>query len=162
MLGRATRELFLAHVAKHRAPRIAAHWTYLLQPLVSNHSDERGALRYRQIEYYRMPMMAYVGLDKPRLLARSDFNRLGLATGAGEPGVDPAANLPHSEQHQSDFKTRYCYDRLWTDSVAAPNTRYLCSGHALVVIGDARSDFYCCAATAVCSRSSGTSVSCCF
>ena len=48
-------DLFMSHVARHRAPRIAAHWDWLLQPLVSDHSDQVGALRYRQIEYYRMP-----------------------------------------------------------------------------------------------------------
>ena len=138
------RELFLAHVAKHRAPRIASHWAYLLQPLVSDHSDQGGALRYRQIEYYRMPLMAYLALDNPRALARSDFIRLGLATGAGEQGTESADNLPYAEQHLSDFEARYCYDRFWTDGGAAPNTRYLCSGHSLVVIGDARSEFYRC------------------
>ena len=28
------RDLFMAHVARHRAPRISAHWDWLLQPLV--------------------------------------------------------------------------------------------------------------------------------
>ncbi len=27
------REVFIAHVARHRAPRIAAHWAYLPSPL---------------------------------------------------------------------------------------------------------------------------------
>jgi hypothetical protein len=140
------RELFLAHVARHRAPRIAAHWAYLLQPLVSDHSGQAGALRYRQIEYYRMPMMAYLALDDPRLLTRSDFVRLGLVTGAA--GADASAAsalagcLPYAEQHLADFEARCCYDRFWTDGGAAPHTRYLCSGHALVVVGDAGSAFY--------------------
>ncbi|MEO6626614.1 MAG: hypothetical protein ABIN37_17570 [Burkholderiaceae bacterium] len=136
------RELFLDHVARHRAPRIASHWAYLLQPLVSDHSDQSGPLRYRQIEYYRMPQMAYLALDKPRDLTRNDFVRLGLVTGSSEPGAgDP---LPYAEQHLGDFEAKYCYDRFWTDSGAAPNTRYLCTGHSMVVIGDARSEFYSC------------------
>ena len=138
------RELFLAHVAKHRAPRIASHWAFLLQPLVSDHSEQDGPLRFRQIEYYRMPVMAYLALDNPRLLTRSDFIRLGLATGAGDAGADPTANLPYAEAHLSDFEARHCYDRFWTDGGAAPNTRYLCSGHSLVVIGAANSEFYSC------------------
>ncbi len=138
------RELFLAHVANHRAPRIAAHWAYLLQPLVSDHSDERGVLHYRQIEYYRMPLMAYLALDNPRLLTRNDFIRLGLATGAGEPGTGGAGDLPYAEQHLSDFEARYCYDRFWSEGGAAPRTRYLCTGRSLVVVGDARSEFYSC------------------
>ena len=79
---RSDRDAFLAHVAEHRAPRIAAHWAFLLEPLVSDHSGRPGALRFRQIEYYRMPMMAYLALDDPRALTRNDFVRLGLVTAA--------------------------------------------------------------------------------
>src|SRR5262249_41126089 len=56
------REAFLAHVAEHRAPRFAAHWEFVLAPLVAHHSAQAGALRIRQIEYYRMPMMAYLAV----------------------------------------------------------------------------------------------------
>ncbi|WPG39895.1 hypothetical protein [Variovorax sp. EBFNA2] len=134
------RDAFLSHVAQHRAPRIAAHWAYLMQPLVSDHSDDPGVLRYRQIEYYRMPVMAYLSLDDPRRLTRDDFVRLALVTGAG--GAD--AHLPYAEQHLADFEHTYCYDRFWVNAGAAPNTRYLCNGHALIVVGDARSEFFCC------------------
>ncbi len=145
------RELFLAHVAEHRAPRIAAHWAFMLRPLVADHSEEAGELRFRQIEYYRMPLMGYLALDDPRALTRNDFVRLGLVTGAG--GSDngsladaggPGAAPPYSAEHLADFEQRYCYDRFWANAGAAPNTRYLCSGHALIVIGDARSEFYGC------------------
>ena len=142
------RELFMAHVAEHRAPRTAAHWAHLLKPLVADHSDEPGELRYRQIEYYRMPLMGYLALDDPRALSRSDFIRLGLVTGAGGSDngglmIDGSA-LPYGADHLADFEQRYCYDRFWANAGAAPNTRYLCSGHALIVIGDARSQFYGC------------------
>ena len=134
------REAFLNHVATHRAPRIAAHWAFLLEPLVGDHSGRDGLLRYRQIEYYRMPLMGYLAVDRPRDLTRSDFIRLGLVTGAG--GSD--ASLPYAEAHLSDFESRFCYDRFWSDAGIAPNTRYLCSGHAMVVVGDAGSEFYGC------------------
>ncbi len=134
------REAFLQHVAEHRAPRMAAHWAWLLQPLVADHSGEAGALRYRQIEYHRMPTMAYLALDDPRALTRADFIRLGLVTGAG--GSDGA--LPYAEQHVADFEARYCYDRFWSGGGAAPDTRYLCCGHALVVVGRAEAEFYRC------------------
>jgi hypothetical protein len=133
------REAFLAHVAEHRAPRIAAHWEFVLAPLVNHHSAREGALRFRQIEYYRMPMLAYVAVDDPGALSRSDFVRLGLVTGAGD-----AAALPYAQAHLADFETRVCYDRFWSDGGAAPRTRYMCSGHALVVVGDARNEFYRC------------------
>ena len=151
------RDAFLAHVAEHRAPRIAAHWEFALAPLVNHHSSHEGTLRFRQIEYYRMPMMAYLAVDNPRALSRSEFIRLGLVTGAGEmaprdaaalaelPDTDPtSADLPHAEQQLDDFEQRFCYDRFWAGAGAAPHTRYLCSGLSLVVVGDAQNNFYRC------------------
>ncbi len=139
------RDAFLAHVSEHRAPRIAAHWAFMLEPLVSDHSGRAGALRFRQIEYYRMPMMAYLALDNPRALSRSDFVRLGLVTGAGDAAADGDTSLPFAEPHLADFEQRFCDDRYWSDAGAAPNTRYLCNGHSLVVVGDARAAYYNCA-----------------
>ena len=128
-------EPFLAHVAEHRAPRIAAHWEYVMAPLVNHHSDRQGALRFRQIEYYRMPMMAYLAVDDPRRLTRDDCVGLCLVTG-GHEGAGGDVSAP------ADFERQYCYDRFWLDAGAAPNTRYLCSGLSLVVVGDARSAFF--------------------
>jgi len=138
------REVFMAHVAEHRAPRISAHWDYVLWPLVNHHSGAPGALRFRQIEYYRMPMMAYLAVDQPRQLTRGDFIRLGLVTGSAETVPGSEAAPPYPEQHLADFEQQFCYDRFWSESGAAPNTRYLCSGLALIVVGDARSEFYRC------------------
>ena len=138
------RNAFLAHVAEHRAPRISAHWAWLLQPLVADHSgagQSAGALRYRQIEYHRMPMMAFLALDNPRALSRNDWVRLGLVTGS----AGPNDALPFADQHVADFETRHCYDRFWTSAGAAPDTRYLCSGYAMLVVGRADAHFYRCA-----------------
>jgi hypothetical protein len=134
------REGYLSYVAQHRAPRIASHWDFLLQPLVPDHAERDGELRYRQIAYYRMPMLAYLALDQPQALSRSDFVRLGLVTGAGADDHQ----LPYGEQHLADFERRYCYDRFWSAGGAAPHTRYLCCGHALVVVGPADSTFFRC------------------
>jgi hypothetical protein len=134
-------ELFLAHVCEHRAPRIAAHWAFMLQPLVSDHSTEAGLLRFRQIEYYRMPVMGYLALERPLALRRADFARLALVTGAQQ--GDPEA-LPYAEEYLGHFEQRYCYDRFWAQGGAAPNTRYLCSGHSLLVVGQAESQFFGC------------------
>jgi hypothetical protein len=81
--------------------------------------------------------MALLAVDNPRALSRNDFIRLGLVVGRGE-----AEALPFSDLHVADFEARYCYDRFWCDVGTAPNTRYLCSGHSLVVVGDARSPFF--------------------
>ncbi|MBK9361747.1 MAG: hypothetical protein IPM99_11750 [Rubrivivax sp.] len=134
------REPFLAFVARHRAPLIAAHWAFVLEPLVPELSPDAGALRYRQIEYHRMPTMAYLALDDPRRLSRADFVRLGLVTGAGR---DHAT--PYAEDPLRDFEQRHCYDRFWSDAGAAPHTRYMGNGHALVVVGDAQREFFRCA-----------------
>jgi hypothetical protein len=133
------REPFLQHVAEHRAPRIAAHWAFMLEPLVSDHSEGAGLLRFRQIEYYRMPLMGFLAMNDPRALSRADFVRLGLVTGAANDGT-----LPYGEHYLADFEHRFCYDRFWSGAGAAPNTRYLCNGHALIVVGDARAEFYGC------------------
>ena len=136
------RQLFMAHVSQHRAPRVAAHWAWLLEPLVGDHSGKAGSLRYRQIEYYRMPQLAFLALDNPRALSRSDFIRLGLVTGPAASSTD--TSLPYAEEHLNDFEQRYCYDRFWTAGGAAPYTRYLCSGHSMLVLGDAHSPFFIC------------------
>jgi hypothetical protein len=131
------RDKFLSFVAKHRAPRISSHWSFLLQPLVLDHVDQQAAIRYRQIEFYRMPVMGLLALDEPRAVSRNDFIRLGLVTGSSD-----ADTLPYSESHVADFEQRYCYDRFWCDVGPSPNTRYLASGLALIVVGDAQSKYF--------------------
>ena len=139
------RDAFMGHVSQHRTPRIARHWAHLLQPLVSDNSGSEGPLRYRQIEYYRMPLMAYLALDEPQALTRGDFIRLGLVAGAAEGEADTGSHLPYAESHLQDFESRHCYDRFWGPGGAAPHTRYLCSGHSLVVVGMAGTPFFACA-----------------
>ena len=128
------REKFLAHVCRYRAPAIAAHWEYLLTPMVAHHSDRPGALRYRPIEFHRMPVLGYLALDAGRPLTRAEFMRLGLVT---EPG--PADTPPFSESHVADFEARYCYDRHWRDG---RGTRYLCSGEAFITVGSADDRYF--------------------
>jgi hypothetical protein len=136
-------ERFMAHVAAQRAPRLAQHWAYLLQPLVCASSLESGPLRFRQIETYRMPLMAYLALDRPQDLTRADFLHLGQIAGAGaaEAGAPGAA----ADATWAEFERRHCVDRFWGAGGSAPYTRYLCTGQALVVVGDAQSAFFTCA-----------------
>jgi hypothetical protein len=131
------RQRFIGHVQAHRAPRVAAHWAWLLRPLLPDQGGEEGPWKYRQIEYHRMPLMAHLALDAPERLTRADFVRLGLVTGAG-------SDLPYGEAYLKDFEQRYCWDRFWCAHGAAPFTRYLCSGPALVVVGRADSVFFGC------------------
>lgn len=131
------REDYMQFVRTHHAPRLAAHWAYLLRPLVQDVSDEPGPLRFRQIEYHRMPLMAYLALDNPRALAREDFIRLGLIS-----YLRPGDALSFREPAVSEFESRYCIDRYWMDTDEGPNSRIICTGHALITIGETQSAFF--------------------
>ena len=141
------RASFLEFVCVHRSPRIADHWAWLLAPLMPDQApgcEAPGVLRFRQVEYHRMPIMAWLALDDPRALTRKDFVRLGLVTDAGLPD-----QLPFADRHVADFEARFCYDRFWSEDSGGPNTRYMVCGHALVVVGDANSRFFTSAETGV-------------
>lgn len=127
---------FLSFVGEHRAPCITAQWAFLLRPLVLEHADEAGSVHYRQLEYHRMPMMAYLALDDPRGLTPEDFVHLGLIN-----VLRPADPLPHRDPAVAEFEARYCDDRYWADTDAGPNTRVICTGNTLVV-GEARSGYF--------------------
>ena len=131
---------FLSHVGQHRAPRVAAHLEYLLKPLVPHYTDAPGTLRYRQLEYYRMPQMAFIALDDPDLLERGDYVRLALANG---PAADDSP-LPFTERYLTDFEHKFCYDRYFERRSCRdwPATRYMSCGHALVVTGDADNELF--------------------
>ena len=132
------REKFLTSVCRHRAPAIAAHWEFLLEPMVPHHSGRTGAIRYRQLEYYRMPVMAYLAVDDPSKLTRVDYARLTFATARGN-----GKTLPFSARHLQRFETEYCYDRYFEDSYQEGwCTRIMCCGHAFVMTGDSRSAFF--------------------
>lgn len=126
------REKYLSFACRHRAPSLASHWEFLLEPLVLHHSGKKGLLRYRQIEYHLMPVMAYLVMDKPGALTREEFVRLGLATAPGAP-----ASLPYSQRYLRDFEERFCYDRYWDgDERERPGTRFMCTGRVFTMVGD--------------------------
>ncbi len=131
------RRKYLNFVCRHRSPNVAAHWDYLLRPLALYHSDREGMIRYRQIEYHRMPLLAYLSFDDPRSLSRGDFARLALITRSG-----PSDTLPYSAQELADFERRYCYDKFWNPADPALGSRYLCCGHAFVMVGQAGDRFF--------------------
>lgn len=133
----ANREKYLGYVCAHRSPCVSEHWASLLRPLVLKHSDEPGELRYRLIEYQRMPVMAFMALDQPRRLSREQWVRIGLAG-----MLHPDETLPVNEPAVLEFEKRYCQDRFWTDSEAGPNTRFICTGNTFTVVGDAAHPFF--------------------
>ena len=125
------REKYLASVCRHRAPGISSHWEFLLQPMVLHHSDQQGPIRYRLVEYHRMPVCGYLTLDDPRVLTRGDFMRLALLTPPG-----PGNRLPLQESESSGFEQRCCHVRFWNaHDEGAPGSRALCNGETLMMVG---------------------------
>lgn len=133
----ANREKFLKFVCQHRSPCISEHWANLLQPLVLADSDQPGVLRFRLIEYHRMPIMAFLSIEQPRALSAQDWIRIGLAS-----RLHPDEPLPVNEPTVIDFEKLYCQDRFWTDTDAGPNTRFICTGSSMTVVGDSDAAFF--------------------
>lgn len=131
------RDKFLDFAMQHRAPTISSHWAFLLQPLALEPTTQTERLRFRQIEYHRMPLLAYLALDNPRALSDEQWVRLGLVA-----TLHPNEALPRQSPEVREFEARYCYDRYWSNNPTGPNTRILCSGRALLVVGDANSGFF--------------------
>lgn len=129
---------YLSFVGREHAAAISADWEFLLAPLVHDAGAAPGALRFRQLEYDRMPLMAYLAVDDPAALTRADYVRLALASRAGPPG-----RLPVSAASLRRFERDMCYDRYWNvGDPAVANTRMLCSGHAFVMVGEAGRPFF--------------------
>lgn len=131
------REKFLQFVCQHRSPCISEHWACLLRPLALAHAAESGALRYRLIEYHRMPVMAYLAIDDPTTLTNEQWIRLGLA-----PTLHPQETLPVNDPTVKDFEALYCQDRFWSTASTGLHTRYICTGHSLMVVGDSTSPYF--------------------
>ncbi len=130
-------EKFLSYTRTHRSPGISAHWDFLLRPLVLDPSDEAGSLRYRQIEFHRMPLMAFLAMDNPRSVSREDWLRLGMVA-----TLHPDEPLPTHDPDVTEFESRYCFDRFWTDTETGPNTRFFCTGRTFIMAGDAHADYF--------------------
>jgi len=130
----AERERYLRFVCEHRAPFVSAHWRFLLRPLVMDHGDEAGDVRFRQVEFYRMPMLVFLAMQDPCALTREDF--IHITQVANVPPGDPIApSDPILQRLESDF----FYDRYWNQSAQGPNTRFICTGGTLMVVGEAAS-----------------------
>ena len=133
------RERFMTAVCRHQTTAISNHWQWLLEPLSLDPAENPPVAAYRQLEFHRMPVMAWLALDDPRRLTRADAMRLAFASVPGEPD-----DLPYGAHFLDQFEQTYCYDRFhdparregWVD------TRLLCSGQAFIAVGDAHRPFY--------------------
>jgi hypothetical protein len=126
------KQRYLSHVAKYRTPYLASHWQFLLNPLGLEYPGQSAALRYRQLEHYRMPLMVYLALDDPTTFSRADFVRLGFTT---RPGTRDS--LPYSARSLEQFEREYCDDRFWgrEGEHFSGDARLICTGLLLAVVG---------------------------
>jgi hypothetical protein len=133
------RATYLRYTGQHRAQNVSAHWRFLLEPMVMHHSEAAGVLRYRQIEYHRIPKLSYLSLDDPFALSDEAFARLTLATRA-----EPGRPLPYSPRTLEQVASEMTYDRFWNPALKdhRASMRVGCNGHALVMVGSAQSALY--------------------
>jgi hypothetical protein len=133
------RSRYLEWVGRHRTPRVATHWEYLLQPLLMEYPGQVGLLRYRQLEYYRMPFMAYYAVDDPKQLTRADFVRMALVTRPGGPD-----DLPYSAETLREFERNHCDDRFWNRSgeQVSADTRIIVGGNTMALVGPHGDPFF--------------------
>ncbi|HUO54850.1 MAG TPA: hypothetical protein VMU18_08925 [Rhodoblastus sp.] len=129
-----TRKLkYYEAVSRTQTVAIAAHWEFMLRPMALNRSGCLDVVRYRPLEFHRMPMMTFLAVEDPTLLTRAQFTRLALAAPAGA-----SDRLPLSSVFLADFEKVHCYDRYFDpgrDDPEWPNMRLMCTPQALVVIG---------------------------
>ena len=127
------RERYLSFVGHQRTPCFAAHWEFLLKPLTAEKADSNSPLSFRQIEYYRMPVMTYLTLERMREVQRAEYMRLAFATGPNANG-----DGPFSDRFLHDFEPRHCYDRYYHEGTEATglSARFLLSGHAFTIVAD--------------------------
>ncbi len=130
---------YLAYANAHRSASVGSHWQFLLEPMVQHFSNKPGALRYRQLEYHRIPRMTYLSFDNPFAIERDDFYRLALNT-----RPDDGKGLEISEAALLEAEREFYYDRYWMPDRGdlKASTRVLCNGHSLTMIGSARDRRY--------------------
>ncbi len=130
---------YLDYTAEHRSASVGTHWQFLLRPMVQHFSNEPGTLRYRQLEYHRIPRTTYLSFDDPFALTRDDFFRLALNA-----RPDDGNGLAFGEAALVEGEREFFYDRYWLPQRQdlKASTRVLCNGHALTFVGSARSAWY--------------------
>ncbi|KAI94943.1 hypothetical protein T281_08185 [Rhodomicrobium udaipurense JA643] len=125
------RERYIDFVGTRRSPCIARHWEFVLSPIVNAASSDTGRLRFREIEYYRMPVMTYITLPSLDVLTKRDYIALTLATRPSKTGI-----MPYSKRFVQKFEANHVYDRMYSGGLDAPEleTRFLTSGEAFAIV----------------------------
>jgi membrane protein YqaA with SNARE-associated domain len=126
---------YLSFVKENHVACVSLHWEFLMQPLVQHYSNCPGEIRYREVEYQRMPLMAYLAFDDVNSLTRADLIRLGLVTQPWD-----SDTLPFTEAFLENFEKNHCYDRYWDEQKRDPwsTTRIMCTGQNFIVVGSSK------------------------
>jgi hypothetical protein len=127
-------------------PPVAAHWKYLLHPLVPMRKyDDLDAVQ--QIIDERIPGMTYLSVQDPRAVIEGDLDRLAFC----EPS-EPQP-YPYSPEFFARQRANHTYTRFWRhdasfdciqDGAAGKtfDTLLLCSACQFVAIGNASNTFF--------------------
>ncbi|MEO6091917.1 MAG: hypothetical protein ABIT04_02170 [Novosphingobium sp.] len=128
------KDRYLDFFRDHRAPCIASHWAFLLQPLALSRGSREEVAPYRLLEHQRIPLLAWLAVDDPHAIGREDWMRLGHAAPPGPPGIPPFAR-----GFLDNFESQLCYDRYWDPEGGHDQTatRILCSGEVFIMVGEA-------------------------
>jgi hypothetical protein len=125
------REKYFNAVSRNQTAAIATHWAFMLRPLVQSLTPDGDKLRFRQLEYHRMPLTAYLALDDVTSLTLAQQARICLV-------APPGDTSPVASPFLQKFEERFCYDRYWEPGRENwTNTRLMCNGHAVVALGEA-------------------------
>jgi hypothetical protein len=127
------RNKYFESVAGKQTIAIAAHWEFGLKPMILHRPGASGSVRFRPLEFHRMPMMALLAVDDPASLTRAEFVRLAFAAPPAE-----REKLPLSSSYLAGFESVHCYDRFFEPGRTEsdwPNVRMMCTPQAFVMIG---------------------------
>jgi hypothetical protein len=105
---------YLSYVGSARASALRVALAIPAAPLVLDHSEEKGAIRYRQVEYSRMPLLAYLAMEDARQLTRADFIA-SVSSARRAFGRDAL-----SQRHVWDFEKLHCFDQFWNEERTRP------------------------------------------
>ncbi|MEO7378917.1 MAG: hypothetical protein ABIV23_02480, partial [Sphingomicrobium sp.] len=70
------RQRYLRFVCEQRAPPLAAHLAFLIEPLALTQLAGPGTIPIQQLEHQRIPTLGYLAVDDPFRIAREDWMRL--------------------------------------------------------------------------------------
>ena len=131
-------EKFLSYTRKYRSPGISAHWDFLLRPLVLDPSDEIGD---SALPPDRISPHAVDGFSGGGRSAQSESGKTGCASVWLPPCIPMRRCLRMIRMWPSSSRAT-ATTAFWTDTDAGPNTRFLCTGRAFIVVGDAQADYF--------------------